>query len=117
MQPADIPMSDQGKRTSIYLGDPIQWVKEDLRDRQSTMTLSARLNQITQRYLDVIMASQTGELSPEDLRLVREALLDVDVTPTIIRNLESLVHVPRLAERIAPLSFAERLALIEEIGL
>lgn len=110
-------MSDQGKRTSIYVGDPIQWVKEDLRDRQSTMTLSARLNQITQRYLEVIMASQTHDLSPEDLRLVREALLDVDVTPTIIRNLESLVHAPRLAQRIAPMSFAERLALIEEIGL
>lgn len=110
-------MSDQGKRTSIYVGDPIQWVKEDLRDRQSAMTLSARLNQITQRYLEVIMANQTHDLSPEDLRLVREVLLDVDVTPTIIRHLESLVHAPRLAQKIAPMSFAERLALIEEIGL
>lgn len=110
-------MSEKGKKTSIYVGDPIQWVKEDLRDRQSTMTLSARLNQITQRYLEVIMASQTHDLSPADLELVREALLDVDVTPTIIRNLESLVHAPRLAERIAQMTFAERLALIEEIGL
>lgn len=110
-------MSDQGKRTSIYLGDPIQWLKEDLRDRQSTMTLSARLNQITSRYLQVMMASQTHTLSPEDLKLIKHALDDVDVTPTIIRNLDSLVHAPRLAARIAPMSFAERLALIEEIGL
>lgn len=110
-------MSDQGKRTSIYVGDPIQWVKEDLRDRQSTMTLSARLNQITQRYLEVIMASQTLEFSPEDMDVIRQALEDVDVTPTIIRNLESLVYTPRLAERIAPMSFAERLALIECMNL
>lgn len=110
-------MSEKGKKTSIYLGDPIQWVKEELRDRQSAMTLSARLNQITQRYLEVIVASQTHELCPEDLGLIRRALEDVDVTPTIIRNLESLVHAQRLSERIAPLSFAERLALIEEIGL
>ena len=81
-------MSDQRKRASIYLGDPIQWVKEDLRDRQSTMTLSARLNQITQRYLKVIMASQAHGFSPGDLELIRQALDDVDVTPTIIRNLE-----------------------------
>lgn len=110
-------MSDQGKRTSIYLGDPIQWVKEDLRDRQSTMTLSARLNQITQRYLEVIMASQIHAFSLEEMELIRAALENVDVTPTIIRNLESLVNAPRLAEQIAPMSFAERLALIEELGL
>lgn len=110
-------MSHQGKRTSIYLGDPIQWVKEDLRDRQSTMTLSARLNQITQRYLEIIMVGQTHDFSPEDRGLIRQALEDVDVTPTIVRNLESLVHAPRLAELIAPMSFAERLTLIEEIGL
>lgn len=110
-------MSEQGKRTSIYLGDPIQRVKEDLRDRQSNMTLSARLNQITQRYLEVIMASQTHEFSQEDLQRIRAALQDVDVTPTIIRNLESLVPFAQLSERIAPMSFAERLALIEQIGL
>lgn len=110
-------MSDNGKRTSIYVGDPIQWIKEDLRDRQSTMTLSARLNQITQRYLEVIMASQTHDFGPVELEVIRRALEDVDVTPTIIRNLESLVPAHKLAERIAPMSFAERLALIEDIGL
>lgn len=117
MHPAGDPMSNQGKRASIYLGDPIRWVKEDLQDRLSTMTLSARLNQITQRYLEVIVASQTHEFSPEDLELVRRALNDVDVTPTIIRNLESLVPSLSVANRIAPMSFAERLALIEELGL
>lgn len=110
-------MSDQGKRASIYVGDPIQWVKEDLRDRQSTMTLSARLNQITQRYLEVIMAGQTHDFSQVDLEQIRAALHDVDMTPTIIRNLESLVASPAIAERIALMSFAERLALIEELAL
>ncbi len=110
-------MSEKGKKTSIYVGDPIQWVKEDLRDRQSTMTLSARLNQITQRYLEVIMASQTHDFSQEDLQRIRAALHDVDITPTIIRNLESLVPFAQLAERITPMSFAERLALLEDLGL
>lgn len=116
MHPAGDPMSNQGKRASIYLGDPIQLVKEDLQDRQSTMTLSARLNQITQRYLEVIVASQTHEFSPAEMEAVRRALEVVEVTPTIIRNLESLIHAPGLSERIAPMSFAERLALIEAIG-
>lgn len=110
-------MSENGKKTSIYVGDPIQWVKKDLRDRQSTMTLSARLNQITQRYLEVIMASQTREVSPGDMDLLSAALDGVDVTPTIIRNLESLVPSATLAEQIAPMTFTERLALIEELGL
>lgn len=109
-------MSEKGKKTSTYVGDPIRWIKEDLRDRQSAMTLSARLNQITQRYLEVIMASQTHNFGPNDLDQVWEVLQDVEVTPTIIRNLESIVHNPRVAEQITAMSFAERLALIEEIG-
>lgn len=110
-------MSEQGKKTSIYVGDPIRWIKEDLRDRQSTMTLSARLNQITQRYLEVIMASQTHEFTQDDFEEIRQSLEDVDVTPTIIRNLDSLIHSASLAERLAEMSFVERLALIESIGL
>lgn len=109
-------MSNQGKRASIYLGDPILLIKEDLRDRQSAMTLSARLNQITQRYLEVIVASQTHEFSPAELEVIRQALEGVDMAPSIIRNLEALVQVPRIANQIASMSFAERLALIESIG-
>ena len=62
------------------------------------------------------MASQTHDQSPEDLEPIRQALEEVDESPTIIRNLDSLVHAPQLAVRIAPMSLAERLALIEEIG-
>jgi len=41
----------------------------------------------------------------------------VDVTLTIVRNLESLVASPAIAERIAGLSIALRMALIEDLGL
>lgn len=81
------------------------------------MTLSARLNQITQRYPEVVMASQTHDLCPADLELVRRALVAIEVTPTIIRNLDALGQEPHLCEAISRMSFTERLALVEEVGL
>lgn len=110
-------MSDQGKRTSIYVGDPIEWVKLTLRDTQSPMTLSARLNQITHRYLEFVVDGKAPAFNADERVEIRRCLEGMDITPSIIRSLDSLVGSDTLAQRIEALTNLERLILIESLGL
>lgn len=110
-------MSEKGKKTSVYVGDPIQRVKQRLREENSPLTLSARLNQITQRYLDFVVAHPCPDFSKRELAEVRRALNGIDVTTSVIRGLDSLIENDLLAQRIESLMDIERLTLIETMAL
>lgn len=110
-------MSAQGKRVSVYVGDPIERVKLTLRDTQSPMTLSARLNQITHRYLEFVVGGKAPAFNAKERSEIRRCLDGMEITPSIIRSLDSLVGSDALAQRIEDLTDLERLMLIERLGL
>lgn len=110
-------MSAQGKRVSVYVGDPIERVKLTLRDTQSPMTLSARLNQITHRYLAFVVDCKPPTFNAKERSEIRRCLDGMEITPSIIRSLDSLVGSDALAQRIEALTDMERLMLIECVGL
>lgn len=110
-------MSEHGKKTSIYLGDPIQRVKQRLREQDSPMTLSARLNQITHRYMEFVVNATTPEFTPRELKEIQINLEGLDITPSAIRSLDSLIVNDNIAARIEGLSIIERLTLLERLEL
>ena len=110
-------MSEKGKKTSIYVGDPIQRVKQRLRDEDSTMTLSARLNQIAERYLTFVVDAELPHFTERELNEIQRALQGMDITPNIIRGLDSLLSTDTTADKVEALTLAERFALIERLGL
>lgn len=110
-------MSEKGKKTSVYVGDPIQRVKQRLRELDSPMTLSARLNQIAQRYQDVIVSAQCPEFTQHELVEIRRSLNGVDITPSVIRGLDAVIFDDALARKVEALSLIERVILIEHLEL
>lgn len=110
-------MSAKGKRVSVYVGDPIERVKLKLRDTQSPMTLSARLNQITNRYLEFVVDGMAPAFNAKERAEIRRCLGGMDITPSIIRSLDSIIGSDTLAQRIEALTDLERLMLIESLGL
>lgn len=109
-------VSEKGKKTSVYVGDPIQRVKQRLRDADSPLTLSARLNQIAERYMAFVVDKEIQHFTASELNEIGRALQGVDITPSLIRGLDSLISNDRLAQRIHDLSAIERLMIIERIG-
>lgn len=110
-------VSEKGKKTSVYVGDPIQRVKQRLRELDSPMTLSARLNQIAQRYQDLIVDGECSGFSERDIETVRRSLNGIDVTPGLLRGLDALIDDDNLARKVEKLSLIERVILIESLGL
>lgn len=110
-------MSGKGKKTSVYVGDPIQRVKERLRDANSNLTLSARLNQMAERYVAFVVDADTPHLTQRELNEIRHSLQGMDITPNIIRGLDSLLTTDATADKVERLTPVERLALIERLGL
>ena len=110
-------MSEKGKKTSVYVGDPIQRVKQQLRDADSSMTLSARLNQIAQRYQVFVVDGESSDFTDPELNEIRRALIGLEITPGVIRGLDALVENDRLAARIEMLSAVQRLMLVERLDL
>lgn len=110
-------VSENGKKTSVYVGDPIQRVKQRLRELNSPMTLSARLNQIAQRYQDLIVDGECADFSARDLEKVRHSLNGIDVTPGLLRGLDALIDDDNLARKVEKLSLIERVILIERLGI
>lgn len=110
-------MSEHGKKSSICIGEPIQRVKRRLRENDSTMTLSARLNQIVLRYLEFVVDGPFPDFTGEELDTIREALQGIEVTPAVIRGLDGLVDDDGLATKIQYLTNVEKLRLVEQFDM
>lgn len=110
-------MSEHGKKSSIYIGAPIQRIKRRLRENDSPITLSVRLNQLVQRYLDFVVDGPMPDFTAMELDTIREALQGIDVTPAVIRGLDGLVDDDHLAMKIQRLANVEKLKLVEQFDL
>lgn len=112
------------RRPSVYLRPPLLKLQESLQG----MSLSARLSQIAERYQ--LLCKASVDIGDQEEELLKTLLEPVEITPVLIRHLEDeLWHlgyshgiedqsqIGRLVERISELDDAERIALIERIGL
>lgn len=109
------------KRPSIYLSPPLERVYEALREGQS---LSARLATIAERYQ--LICGQAPALTDAERDLLGNTLSGSLVEPLLIKHLDDELldsdagdpsALKDLAARVKDMSYAERVALIESVGL
>jgi len=109
------------KRPSIYLSPPLETVVDNLRDGQS---LSARLAEIAERYQ--LVCSQAPTLTDQERDLLGNTLSGSFVEPLLIKYLDAELEdsdawdpsaLRDLATRVRDMSYAQRVALIESLGL
>ncbi|TFH84957.1 hypothetical protein EQG41_19745 [Billgrantia azerbaijanica] len=108
------------RRPSIYLSPPLERVNEALREGQS---LSARLATIAERY--ELACSQPPELTDAERQLLGSTLSGTLLEPLLIKYLDREIEdsdagdpseLRDLAARIRVMSYAERVAMIENLG-
>lgn len=64
-----------------------------------------------------VLDAEIPHFTASELNEIRYALQGMDVTPNLIRGLDSLLNTDTTADKVESLMPIERLALIEELGL
>lgn len=109
------------RRPSIYLSPPLERVADQLRKGHS---LSARLAEIAERY--ALVCEEPPELTEQERHLLGNTLSGSVVEPLLIKYLEHEIQdsdagdqaeLDALAARVRAMSYAERVALVESLGL
>lgn len=108
------------KRVSIYLTPPVQRVIEQLSESQS---LTQRLAVMAERY--ELICGQTPPLTTDERAILAQTLSGTFIDALLIQHLDQEIAdsdegdpgaIAQLAERVAHMSYADRVAMIESIG-
>lgn len=108
------------KRVSIYLTPPVQRVIDRLPESQS---LTQRLAVMSERY--ELICGQTPPLTPDEHAVLAQTLSGTFIDPLLIQHLDQEIAdsdegdpgaIAQFAERVAHMSYADRVALIESLG-
>lgn len=106
-------------RPSIYLSEPLQKANE----QRGKRSLSARLAQIAERY-ELLCEDCNPAMEDDQLYILADALAGCrSITPLFIRYMDQELMLMTgnpetmrpVANRVAKLSFAERVALVESL--
>jgi hypothetical protein len=111
-------------KTPVFFGPPLAILVEG---QNNTMEISGRLNRTAERFLEIIADQRRIELTPIERDCVVEACGIGFMGTDEIRELPDDIEFSKfeadgldkkaLAAKIAALSFVERVALIEDLGL
>ena len=105
------------KKSSVYFGPPLAELTENLKPGDS---VSGRINRAAERYM-AICRRHGVEITDEERPVLQDVLSGTWADPLLIRHLVDEVedsdhNAPELAEKLRSASFADLVALVEELG-
>ncbi|MCM0758469.1 hypothetical protein M7775_07765 [Sporomusa sphaeroides DSM 2875] len=113
-------------RKQIWMNPPLKLLAEKSEGKGRDGTFSRRLGDIVERYEVMLKLTPAIELSDTEKMIIGEVVCGSVINPTTIRHMpESIMDCATgsieertvLREKVAKLSPAERIALIESLGL
>lgn len=109
------------KKSSVYFGAPLEALISSLSEGAS---VSGRLNQAAERYLEILRRHGLG-LSEEESQILSNCLSGSWIDPLLIRHLTDKVEdsefagtkaAKTLIGKLRSASFADRVAIVERLG-